>query len=953
VLNLLEYWENVERYSAPIAEDDGELAPNVVVTHVSSDRDPWPSMQDETKTTRQFVRFGLASMRGCDNLLVQRWLQDQGSGEPFAIDDDRFTFSGSFAVSGKNAAEKGSLVVNRFLFDLATVTQSTTITFAQYTDILESEFKSRLKTRAKPLAIAEALADRAFSALKLPAQLRPIIKCVVVARSKPIEEGKKPRKIRDARLFTNAYPGLLRQLRSDVENGLVIGAAWDLLTQPSAASDFDAGSDETVLKSLQTDRYPSARWPSDFSLSPHQQVAVNELFARTSNEGVFSINGPPGTGKTTLVMDVIATIINRRAEVLLRFDDPLDAFKARDGREHGSCCEIDDALQDFLIAVASSNNGAVNNLTLELPKRSKIGERYGERLNYLPKLAERIFAQHQVASPAWGSVSVPLGNKQNRDRCASAIAELIDDGCRTGDWGEARASYRAAKARVDDLKAKHVRLDELARSADELGSLQKAAGARPPAVTASSARNGSLAMSHAEAMVSESHPIIAASRRQIEEAREELGTVVLPAEFLDADPRTRTEMLVGTSEALEDARASLFVAAMALHQSFTARAWDPISANLRAWTELITQPETSGPSSSARHLWSTFSLLVPVVSSTFCSFANVFASLGRDAIPWLIVDEAGQAATHHAIDALSRSRRAIVIGDPFQLEPISSVSNAVDDALASRFGIAREFRSKTGSLQTLADRINPFGAKRNGKWIGAPLRVHRRCVEPMFSISNALAYERSMVLANNASDAENPVGNDRLTFGPESAWFNVRGASEMPDKFYVPEEGALACYIMSRLAECRPHQHRGRLPDLFVISPFRKVALGIKQDLLANAPTLFGHIAPDVVEEWAERSIGTVHSFQGKEAEIVLLVLGASDAESISWALAKPNIMNVAVTRARRRLYVIGNRANWFQDSSRDAWMLGQGRDWLVEEADARALFSRTPHPKPHLRLVV
>jgi superfamily I DNA and/or RNA helicase len=460
-------------------------------------------------------------------------------------------------------------------------------------------------------------------------------------------------------------------------------------------------------------------------------------------------------------------------------------------------------------------------------------------------------------------------------------------------------------------------------------------------------------MSHAEAMVSESHPIIAASRRQIEEAREELGTVVLPAEFLDADPRTRTEMLVGTSEALEDARASLFVAAMALHQSFTARAWDPISANLRAWTELITQPETSGPSSSARHLWSTFSLLVPVVSSTFCSFANVFASLGRDAIPWLIVDEAGQAATHHAIDALSRSRRAIVIGDPFQLEPISSVSNAVDDALASRFGIAREFRSKTGSLQTLADRINPFGAKRNGKWIGAPLRVHRRCVEPMFSISNALAYERSMVLANNASDAENPVGNDRLTFGPESAWFNVRGASEMPDKFYVPEEGALACYIMSRLAECRPHQHRGRLPDLFVISPFRKVALGIKQDLLANAPTLFGHIAPDVVEEWAERSIGTVHSFQGKEAEIVLLVLGASDAESISWALAKPNIMNVAVTRARRRLYVIGNRANWFQDSSRDAWMLGQGRDWLVEEADARALFSRTPHPKPHLRLVV
>ncbi|OCJ17231.1 hypothetical protein A6U87_20695 [Rhizobium sp. AC44/96] len=932
----------------------------MVVTHVSSDRDPWPSMRDETKTTRQFVRFGVASMRGCDSLLVQRWRPDQDSREPDLVDNDRFTFAGSFAVSGKNAAEKGSLVVSRFLFDLATATESSTITFTEYTNLLEGEFKNRLKTRAKPLAIAEALADQAFIALKLPPDLRPSVKCVVVSRSKPVKEGKKARKIRDARLFGNAYPGLLRQLRQDVEDCLVIGGAWDLLTQPSAESDFDAGCDDTVLERLETHRYPSARWPSDFSLSPYQQVAVNELFARTSREGIFSINGPPGTGKTTLVMDVVAEIISRRAEILLRFDNPLDAFKATaSGSDHGSTFEIDSALHDFIIAVASSNNGAVNNLTLELPKRSKIGERYGKQLNYLPKLAERILAQHQVTSPAWGSVSVPLGNKQNRDRCASAVAELIDDGCpddddlSTRNWGEACAIYRAAKARVDDLKAKHVRLDELARSADEFGSLQKAAGARPPVVTASSARNGSLAMSQAEAMEAASHPIIAASQRQIEEAREELGKVVLPAEFLDADPRARAEMLVGTSTALEDARADLFVAAMALHQSFIAGAWDPISANLRAWTERIAHPETGGSPSSAVHLWSTFSLLVPVVSSTFCSFANVFASLGRDAIPWLIVDEAGQAAAHHAIDALSRAKRTIVIGDPFQLEPISAISSSVDDALASRFGIPREFRSKAGSLQTLADRINPFGARRNGKWIGAPLLVHRRCIEPMFSISNALAYEHSMVLVNNALQAENPVGNDRLAFGPESAWFNVRGASEMPDRFYVPEEGALACYIMSRLAECRPPQHRGQLPDLFVISPFRKVALGIREDLLANAPTMFGHTAPDVVEEWAERSIGTVHSFQGKEAEIVLLVLGASDAESISWALAKPNIMNVAVTRARRRLYVIGNRANWFQDSSRDAWMLGQGRDWLVDEADARALFSRSPHHKPHLRLVV
>ncbi|WP_413801232.1 AAA domain-containing protein [Streptomyces iranensis] len=66
------------------------------------------------------------------------------------------------------------------------------------------------------------------------------------------------------------------------------------------------------------------------------------------------------------------------------------------------------------------------------------------------------------------------------------------------------------------------------------------------------------------------------------------------------------------------------------------------------------------------------------------------------------------------------------------------------------------------------------------------------------------------------------------------------------------------------------------------------------------------------------------HTTQGKEADIVILVLGtgAGQVGSRNWAAQKPNLLNVAVTRARRRLIVIGDfdawsRHRYFKDLAR------------------------------------
>ncbi|MFE3748262.1 AAA domain-containing protein, partial [Bacillus subtilis] len=114
--------------------------------------------------------------------------------------------------------------------------------------------------------------------------------------------------------------------------------------------------------------------------------------------------------------------------------------------------------------------------------------------------------------------------------------------------------------------------------------------------------------------------------------------------------------------------------------------------------------------------------------------------------------------------------------------------------------------------------------------------------------------------------------------------------SAQPDQGHANAARTRQKEIATRLAQA-----------VFIVSPFREVADRLHKYLGDSGMPI------------SRDRLGTVHTTQGKEADIVILVLGtgADEKRAREWASATPNLLNVAVTRAKRRLVVVGDFDNW------------------------------------------
>lgn len=315
-------------------------------------------------------------------------------------------------------------------------------------------------------------------------------------------------------------------------------------------------------------------------------------------------------------------------------------------------------------------------------------------------------------------------------------------------------------------------------------------------------------------------------------------------------------------------------------------------------------------------LYQTLFLLVPVVSTTFASVGRFLSGIKEGAIGTLVVDEAGQAQPQMALGALYRSRQAIIVGDPRQVEPV-----VTDDLklLKSAFKgeIYSAYKKKNISVQKCADLLNPLGnyLEENtdqAEWVGCPLVVHRRCISPMYDISNAISYDGMM-----KQQTALPSEEKKKTFVSSSCWINVEGTEAGHKNHYNQKQGQKAAEIVFQAFSLAIANGREK-PSLYIITPFTTVVEGIKKELLNAWADQYqknpGKVpSKDTLEEWSDDNIGTVHKFQGKEADQVIFLLGCDGSKGASGAVqwVNENIVNVAVTRAKYRVYIIGDGKVW------------------------------------------
>lgn len=759
---------------------------------------------------------------------------------------------------------------------------------------------------------------------------------------------------------------------------------------------------------LRPSLFPLGRWPGPgrHPLTLLQQAAVNAIVRDLAQVGLAAVNGPPGTGKTTLLRDLVAHVMISRAEALAKIDDPRNDPLGLD-------------LMDFAVVVASSNNAAVENVSLELPLRKALAEDFWHdaRLDYFARTADHVAgipADAPEADHAWGLAAARLGNAENRrdffgrawwdrdwglqrwlDVAAfpdnpteppSALTKLAPPLRRPealAAWLEARDLFRHAHERcrrlrseLDEAHAAMAKLREVeaklpvAEEAVRMATADLESATRAMA-TATRAAEGCRAQEEIEAAKLKAIHALAPSflarlfrtaawRAHVAEVRTQL-TLFHEAERArkDADARYRaaeaeqdrlTKALGRAAQARdrltaaaadiklqldravaiagsaapgrrfwsqqEDdlqraspwnggefraARDELFVAAVRLHRAFVALAAKRVKDAVN-----VVAKSGIGAGSPSPEEWGLLFVLVPVVSTTFASFGRMFASLDAASLGWVLVDEAGQASPQWALGALWRARRAVVIGDPLQIEPVVTTPEKTTRCLFAVSGADFDAWAAPGqSTQTLANRASSIQARFRSvsgtgvRVTGIPLLVHRRCDRPMFDLANQIAYGGQMVFAT-------PPGASAIRdiLGP-SAWIDV---AEPSSGKWVEAEGELIAAALAKLGL----ELEGP-PDLYVICPFREPARRLKS-LLAGRGAILPGMERKERQAWLGRSVGTIHTFQGKEAEAVILMLGAGTGAppgARAWAGQTPNLLNVAATRAKRVLYVVGNRDLW------------------------------------------
>ncbi len=256
----------------------------------------------------------------------------------------------------------------------------------------------------------------------------------------------------------------------------------------------------------------------------------------------------------------------------------------------------------------------------------------------------------------------------------------------------------------------------------------------------------------------------------------------------------------------------------------------------------------------------------------------------------VVIDEAGQCDIPSIIPLLYRAKRAVIIGDPEQLQHITSLKDELEHTLVKKL-----------ELEDIADewsftRRSAFDRSFSSTQCTSFLKQHYRCHPDIIEFSNLSFYDGKLVEQVALSRLQNqlPIEENGLI------WHNTFGkALKAKSGAWNPAEIKKTVETFERWAE----RELFSMPNLTygVITPFRKQANEMRQAL--SKCSWYEPVA-------SRFTIGTVHSLQGSECDVLVyspVVAEGMENYLVKFAASQKDLINVTVTRAKNLLYIIGD----------------------------------------------
>jgi superfamily I DNA and/or RNA helicase/very-short-patch-repair endonuclease len=253
----------------------------------------------------------------------------------------------------------------------------------------------------------------------------------------------------------------------------------------------------------------------------------------------------------------------------------------------------------------------------------------------------------------------------------------------------------------------------------------------------------------------------------------------------------------------------------------------------------------------------------------------------------VIFDEASQCDLASAIPALYRANRVLVVGDPKQLNHVVFLGKQAEYSSFAKNGVSPDiqanYRFSMNSLFDVAENLVPQANY-------FMLDEHFRSDPHIIGFSNKQFYDEHIRIMTNRPrlDIADQGSAIQVSFVKGRRTDGAANPKEIEEIFKQVKQ------IIALSSDDKP-------TTIGILSPFRDQVNAITKELPA-------HLSLTQVEKH-KIVVGTAHSLQGDEKDVVILSLSLDPKfhHGTLNFLEKPNVFNVSITRARKKLIVISS----------------------------------------------